>query len=67
MDLLQRDVVDGRLAEVFYAPERMADVPMPDEAFWATLRTRPAELRGPQCNWAQRSRLRDFIAKGARG
>lgn len=61
VDLLYHAVADGRLAEAFYAPERMADVPVPDEAFWATLRTRPAELRGPQCNWVQRSRLRDFI------
>lgn len=59
--LLRGAVTDGRTGEVFHSPHRMADIWLPDDAFWETLPTRRAELNGPQCRWVQRTKLGDLI------
>jgi hypothetical protein len=61
VDLLRAAIADGRTGEVVYSPQRTADAPRPDDEFWQTLRSRPAELTGPQCAWVQGTRLGDLI------
>ncbi len=53
---LRGALLDDRLDEVFHRPD-LIDVPVPDEAFWEGLATRPETLNGRQCLWVQRTRL----------
>jgi hypothetical protein len=61
VDQLRNALQEDRRGQVFYFPERATSIPEPSESFWETLLAYPNELNGPQCDWVQRTRLRDFI------
>jgi hypothetical protein len=54
---LRGALLDNRPDEVFHRPDLMGDAPLPDDAFWEGLLTRPETLNGRQCLWIQRTRL----------
>jgi hypothetical protein len=54
---LRGALLDNRLDEVFHRPDLMEEAPLPDEAFWEALATRPETLNGRQCRWTQKTRL----------
>jgi hypothetical protein len=54
---LRGALLDERLDEVFHRPDLMGDAPVPGDAFWEGLATRPETLNGRQCLWVQRTRL----------